>query len=62
MPHLSLVYGDLDDTQKQGLTLGLESALATVYKTDTISLWQTTGPPSAWKRLGKPYELTGKQE
>jgi len=62
VPHLSLVYGDLDDAQKQDLTAGLEAALATTYKADTISLWQTTGPPSAWRRVGGPYELKGKQD
>ena len=58
-PHLSLVYGDLDEAAKKDLAAGLDAVLATGFRAEALSLWDTGGPPSKWRRVGGPFELGG---
>ncbi|MBW0478639.1 hypothetical protein O181_018354 [Austropuccinia psidii MF-1] len=54
-PHLSLVYGDLTQEQKDGLVTKAQELLDRQkikgFETIWVSIIQTTGPSNKWKRL-----------
>lgn len=58
LPHLSLVYGDLDADTKKSLTSELGGRLDLTFVADRVALYDPTGSPSVWQRVAEAA-LTG---
>jgi 2'-5' RNA ligase len=56
-PHLSLLYADMDEKEKQGIVGVLGSEIDDTFTCSTFSLWQTEGQPETWHRL-RSFGLT----
>ena len=56
-PHLSLVYGDLEKAQRDGIIRSLPDVRAT-FRVSSIGVWSTDGAPESWRELGR-YPLSG---
>jgi hypothetical protein len=59
LPHLSLVYGDLDRFQKAALIRKIESPIEDRFEVCTLRLIATGGGPEGW-RLVRDFPLTSK--
>jgi len=58
LPHLSLVYGDLDRSQKAALIQQIESPVEDRFEVHTLRLIETGGGPEGW-RLVRDFPLIG---
>lgn len=58
LPHLSLVYGDLDRSQKVTLIDEIESPVDDRFEVHTLRLIETGGGPEGW-RLVRDFPLIG---
>lgn len=59
MPHMSLLYGDIDNSLKDDIIQGIGSALAANFTVEGISLYRVDGDVSGWSRVGDVFPLTG---
>jgi hypothetical protein len=50
-PHLSLVYGALDDAARAALVPELRQGLPVAFGVNSLEAWRTSGPVADWKRL-----------
>jgi 2'-5' RNA ligase len=50
-PHLSLVYGTLDPTEKAGLVAELAGGATTSFEARRLHVWQTDGPVGEWREI-----------
>lgn len=50
-PHLSLVYGALDDAARAALVPELRQGLPVAFGVNSLEVWRTSGPVGDWKRL-----------
>ena len=48
MPHVSLLYGDLNDTQQQALQKELSNSYSEVFKCQRLDIYNTAGNVSQW--------------
>jgi 2'-5' RNA ligase len=53
MPHLSLVYADLDSTTKLKIIRGIRCSLHECFPVGSVHLYSTAGPPDQWYRIGE---------
>lgn len=53
MPHLSLLYGDLTEGEKQQIIGGLNLKLPDQFVIDGLHLWQTEGEVRDWKQVSE---------
>jgi len=60
IPHLSLLYGDIDNSSKDAVIQSIGSAVAANFTVDGLSLYRVDGDVSGWKRVGDFFPLTGK--
>lgn len=51
MPHLSLLYGDLTEGEKQQIIDGLNLKLPDEFVVGSLHLWQTEGEVKDWKEV-----------
>lgn len=58
LPHLSLVYGDLDVDTKNRLIAELGGRLDLQFTVERLALYDPAGSPSAWRRVAD-VALTG---
>ncbi len=59
MPHMSLLYGDIDNSLKDDIIQGIGSALAANFTVEGISLYRVDGDVSGWSRVGDVFPFTG---
>ena len=56
MPHLSLVYADLNTAAKLMIIREIGTSLSDEFQVHSMDLYSTTGPPETWYRIGQ-FEL-----
>ncbi len=49
MPHLSLLYGDLPEAEKQGVIARLGRKYPARFTVESIDVYSTDGPPEDWQ-------------
>lgn len=59
MPHLSLVYGNLSETEKEKIIEEIGRRFDTTFLSDRIALCLPAGPPDGWRLVG-PFTLAGR--
>ena len=52
LPHVSLLYGEMGQAEREAIVAGLDSALLAPFECDSIELWSTSGMVSQWHRVG----------
>ncbi len=55
MPHLSILYGRIDNEARETMINSLGSALGCNFKAEGASLYMTEGAPAQWTRAGGPH-------
>ena len=55
MPHLSILYGRIDNEARQMMINSLGSALGCNFRAESVSLYRTDGAPAEWSRAGGQY-------
>lgn len=58
MPHLSLVYGEIDRAEKEKMIADVGARFPAEFVADGIAVCSVVGPPDAWPISG-PFPLTG---
>lgn len=58
LPHVSLVYGDLDADTRKSLIAELGGRLDVSFIADRVALYDPTGSPPTWRRVAD-WPLTG---
>jgi 2'-5' RNA ligase len=53
MPHISLVYANLDSTTKLKIIRGIGGSFHERFHVASVHLYSTTGPPQNWYRIGE---------
>ena len=59
MPHMSLLYGDIDNSSKEDIIQSIGGAVTANFTVDGLSLYRTDGDVPQWKRVGDVFTLTG---
>ena len=57
-PHMSILYGNINQEAKANLINTLGSALGCNFRAEGVSLYKTDGPPARWSRVGGPYNFS----
>jgi 2'-5' RNA ligase len=57
-PHLSLLYGDLSEREKEAMLDDIGRHFDEWARVDRIALWRVDGPPAGW-RSAQEYPLAG---
>ncbi|MCK4910344.1 MAG: 2'-5' RNA ligase family protein [Thermodesulfovibrionales bacterium] len=57
MPHMSLLYGDIDDPAKDAIIQGIGGAVTANFTVEGLSLYRVHGDVSGWKRVGEVFPL-----
>ena len=58
MPHVSLMYGNIDTGTKQQIITMLDQQYPNQFLADSLYLYDVSGEPSDWRRLAR-FPLTG---
>ena len=64
MPHLSLIYSDMDASKRVNLAASLQHTITHDFfggKFSTLELWETSGSVGQWEKLGE-YQLVKGEE
>lgn len=59
LPHMSLLYGDIDDSLKDAIIQSIGSAVTANFTVEGFSLYRVDGDVPVWKRVGDVFPLTG---
>lgn len=52
-PHVSLMYAELAQAEREAIVAGLDSALLAPFECDALELWSTSGDVGEWHKLGR---------
>jgi 2'-5' RNA ligase len=53
MPHLSLMYGDIDTGTKQAIIKTIGNDLSFSFETSNLHLYSTKGAPTSWHKIAQ---------
>jgi hypothetical protein len=53
LPHLSLFYGHLGDSERTDAMHEVERELPLVLRADAVELWSVQGPVESWRKLAR---------
>ena len=55
MPHLSLLYGDVDKTEQQRLKLELDKTFNKIFLCERLDIYETSGKENNWRLIESFY-------